>query len=757
MSENNKFTDEEALRFHSNGKPGKLEIIPTKPMSTQRDLSLAYSPGVAVPVQAIADNPDAAYDYTTRGNTVAVISNGTAILGLGDLGALASKPVMEGKAVLFKRFADVDSIDLEVDTKDVDEFVNAVKFLGPSFGGINLEDIKSPECFIIEQRLREFMDIPVFHDDQHGTAIIAAAGLINAVHLTGRKMNEIKIVSNGAGAASIACVELIKAMGVPHENIILCDRTGVIYQGREESMNQWKSAHAVETEARNLQEALQGADVFLGLSVAGALTSDMVASMAEQPIIFAMANPVPEIMPEEAKSIRPDAIIATGRSDYPNQVNNVLGFPYIFRGALDVRARTINEEMKIAAAHAIAELARADVPDEVVNAYAGARPKYGPNYIIPVPFDPRLISTVPVAVAKAAMETGVARRPIMDFEAYRTELSGRLDPTVSSLQSIMDKVQKNPKRMVFAEGEEEQVIRAALSFRNSGLGTPILIGREHLIRETMEKAGLDNLDGVEIHNARVSERRAEYADFLYERMQRQGHLMRDCQRLVNTDRNIFAACMVAKGEADGMVTGVTRNTAVAINDVLKVIDPKPGMKVMGATLVIARGRTVLVADTLVTEMPKASDLADIAIMSAEVARRFGFEPRVAMLSYSNFGQPEGERARHTREAVAMLDERGVDFEYEGEMSPSVALNYDLSQRTYPFSRLSGAANVLVMPAIHSASISARMLQQLGGATLIGPLLVGLEKPVQIAPMGATVSDLVHLAALAAYDLTGETG
>lgn len=757
MSENNKFTDEEALRFHSNGKPGKLEIVPTKPMSTQRDLSLAYSPGVAVPVQAIADNPDAAYDYTTRGNTVAVISNGTAILGLGDLGALASKPVMEGKAVLFKRFADVDSIDLEVDTKDVDEFVNAVKFLGPSFGGINLEDIKSPECFIIEQRLREFMDIPVFHDDQHGTAIIAAAGLINAVHLTGRKMNEIKIVSNGAGAASIACVELIKAMGVPHENIILCDRTGVIYQGREESMNQWKSAHAVETEARNLQEALQGADVFLGLSVAGALTSDMVASMAEQPIIFAMANPVPEIMPEEAKSIRPDAIIATGRSDYPNQVNNVLGFPYIFRGALDVRARTINEEMKIAAAHAIAELARADVPDEVVNAYAGARPKYGPNYIIPVPFDPRLISTVPVAVAKAAMETGVARRPIMDFEAYRTELSGRLDPTVSSLQSIMDKVQKKPKRMVFAEGEEEQVIRAALSFRNSGLGTPILIGREHLIRETMEKAGLDNLDGVEIHNARVSERRAEYADFLYERMQRQGHLMRDCQRLVNTDRNIFAACMVAKGEADGMVTGVTRNTAVAINDVLKVIDPKPGMKVMGATLVIARGRTVLVADTLVTEMPRASDLADIAIMSAEVARRFGFEPRVAMLSYSNFGQPEGERARHTREAVAMLDERGVDFEYEGEMSPSVALNYDLSQRTYPFSRLSGAANVLVMPAIHSASISARMLQQLGGATLIGPLLVGLEKPVQIAPMGATVSDLVHLAALAAYDLTGETG
>ncbi|MGC6390602.1 MAG: NADP-dependent malic enzyme [Alphaproteobacteria bacterium] len=752
MSDNVKISDEEALRFHAQGKPGKLEIVPTKPMATQRDLSLAYSPGVAVPVQAIADNPDLAFDYTTRGNTVAVISNGSAILGMGDLGALASKPVMEGKAVLFKRFADVDSIDLEVDTHDVDEFINAVKLLGPSFGGINLEDIKAPDCFIIEQRLRELMDIPVFHDDQHGTAIIAAAGLINAVHLTGRKMEDLKIVSNGAGAASIACVELIKAMGVPHENILLCDRKGVIYQGREESMNQWKSAHAVQTEARSLEDALKGADVFLGLSVAGALTADMVTSMAEQPIIFAMANPIPEIMPEEAKKVRPDAIIATGRSDYPNQVNNVLGFPYIFRGALDVRATTINEEMKIAAAESLAKLAREDVPDEVASAYAGARPKYGPDYIIPAPFDPRLISTVPVAVAEAAVRTGVARKNLEDRERYATELSARLDPTVSSLQSIISKVQQNPKRIVFAEGEEEQVIRAALSFRDNGLGTPILVGREHRIRETMLAAGLDRLDGVEIYNARVSDKRADYANFLYERLQRQGMLMRDCQRLVNTDRNIFAACMVAQGDADGMVTGVTRNTSAVISDVLRVIDPLPGKKLMGATLVVARGRTFLVSDTLIHELPQAQDLVHIAEMSAQMARRFGLEPRVAMLAYSNFGQPEGERSRHVREAVRLLDARNVDFEYEGEMSPSVALDFELSNNSYPFSRLTGPANVLVMPAIHSAAIGTKLLQKLGGATLIGPLLVGLSKPVQCAPMGATVSDLVNLAALTAYEL-----
>lgn len=752
MSDNVKISDEEALRFHAQGKPGKLEIVPTKPMATQRDLSLAYSPGVAVPVQAIADNPDLAFDYTTRGNTVAVISNGSAILGMGDLGALASKPVMEGKAVLFKRFADVDSIDLEVDTHDVDEFINAVKLLGPSFGGINLEDIKAPDCFIIEQRLRELMDIPVFHDDQHGTAIIAAAGLINAVHLTGRKMEDLKIVSNGAGAASIACVELIKAMGVPHENILLCDRKGVIYQGREESMNQWKSAHAVQTEARSLEDALKGADVFLGLSVAGALTPDMVTSMAEQPIIFAMANPIPEIMPEEAKKVRPDAIIATGRSDYPNQVNNVLGFPYIFRGALDVRATTINEEMKIAAAESLAKLAREDVPDEVASAYAGARPKYGPDYIIPAPFDPRLISTVPVAVAEAAVRTGVARKNLEDRERYATELSARLDPTVSSLQSIISKVQQNPKRIVFAEGEEEQVIRAALSFRDNGLGTPILVGREHRIRETMLAAGLDKLDGVEIYNARVSDKRADYANFLYERLQRQGMLMRDCQRLVNTDRNIFAACMVARGDADGMVTGVTRNTSAVISDVLRVIDPLPGKKLMGATLVVARSGTFLVSDTLIHELPQAQDLVHIAEMSAQMARRFGLEPRVAMLAYSNFGQPEGERSRHVREAVRLLDARNVDFEYEGEMSPSVALDFELSNNSYPFSRLTGPANVLVMPAIHSAAIGTKLLQKLGGATLIGPLLVGLSKPVQCAPMGATVSDLVNLAALTAYEL-----
>ncbi|HAC59899.1 MAG TPA: NADP-dependent malic enzyme, partial [Rhodobiaceae bacterium] len=543
------FTDEEALLFHSQGKPGKLEINATKPMATQRDLSLAYSPGVAVPVRAIAENPDAAYDYTSKGNLVAVISNGTAILGLGDLGALASKPVMEGKAVLFKRFADVDSIDLEVDTKDVDAFINSVRYLGPSFGGINLEDISAPDCFVIESRLREVMDIPVFHDDQHGTAIITAAGLINALYLTKRDIKDIKVVVNGAGSAGIACLELVKAMGLPHDNAILCDTKGVIYKGRQEGMNQWKSAHAVTTDARTLEEAMQGADVFLGLSVKGAITPKMVASMADQPIIFAMANPDPEITPEEVAQVRDDAIMATGRSDYPNQVNNVLGFPYIFRGALDVRASAINEEMKIACAQALAKLAREDVPDEVAAAYHGERPRFGPQYIIPVPFDPRLIREIPPAVAKAAMDTGVARSPIVDMEAYRNRLQARLNPTAGTLQVIMDKVRRDPKRVVFAEGEEERVIRAALSFRDSGLGHPILVGREEQIRETLTQIGLDPNTDLDIRNARLSEKVTEYTDFLYEKQQRNGYLYRDCHRLVSNDRNIFSAVMVERGDA----------------------------------------------------------------------------------------------------------------------------------------------------------------------------------------------------------------
>ena len=746
-------TDQEALHFHADGRPGKLEITPTKPMATQRDLSLAYSPGVAVPVKAIAENPAAAFDYTVRGNLVAVITNGTAILGLGNRGALAAKPVMEGKAVLFKRFADIDAIDLELSTEDVDEFVNCVRFLGPTFGGINLEDIKAPECFIIESRLRELMDIPVFHDDQHGTAIIAAAGLINALYLTGRDIAATRIVCNGAGAAGIACIELVQSLGAKHENIMLCDTKGVVYQGRTEGMNQWKAAHAVNTDARTLADAMKGADVVLGLSAKGAFSADMIASMADKPIIFAMANPDPEITPEEVAAIRSDAIVATGRSDYPNQVNNVLGFPYIFRGALDVRATTINEEMKVAAAQALAALAREDVPDEVAAAYQGVRPKFGPQYIIPVPFDSRLLSEVPAAVAKAAMDSGVAGRPIEDMAHYKMQLSARRDPIVGTLQRIFQRVRRTPKRVVFAEGEEEPMIRAAASFAANKLGTAILIGREETVRAAAERAGIELRGGVEINNARLSTRNAEYMDFLYARLQRKGYLFRDVQRLVNSDRNHFGACMVALGDADAMVSGVTRNYSTVLEDVLRVIDPKPGHKVIGISMVLARGRMVLVADTAVNDMPSPEELADIAQEAAGVAQRMGYTARVALLAYSTFGQPEGERAKRVRRAVEILDERRVSFEYDGEMAADVALNPKL-MAAYPFCRLSAPANVLVMPAYHSASIATKMVQELGGSTVIGPLLVGLDKPVQIVSLASKDSDIVNMAALAAFGLGG---
>jgi malate dehydrogenase (oxaloacetate-decarboxylating)(NADP+) len=745
------FTDQEALQFHSRGRPGKLEVVATKPMATQRDLSLAYSPGVAVPVLAIAEDPSKAYDYTVKGNFVAVITNGTAILGLGNRGALAAKPVMEGKAVLFKRFADIDSIDLEVSSEDPDEIVNCVKLLGAGWGGINLEDIKAPECFVIEQRLRELMDIPVFHDDQHGTAIISAAGLINALHLTGREIATTKLVCNGAGAAGIACLELLKAIGFRPENLILCDTKGVIYQGRTDGMNQWKSAYAIKTDKRTLEDAFKGVDVAFGLSVKGAFTPEMIKSMADKPVIFAMANPDAEISPEEVAAIRDDAIMATGRSDYPNQINNVLGFPYIFRGALDVRASAINMEMKIAAAHALAELAREDVPDEVAAAY-GMRPKFGPDYIIPVPFDPRLISYVPPAVAKAAMDTGVARKPIVDMEGYRQQLSARRDPIAGTLVQVLNRLRRSPKRVVFAEGEEEQVIRAAASFVDQGLGTALLVGREDRVQAAAREAGID-LEGIEIVNARLSTRNLVYTNHLYERLQRRGFLLRDCQRLVNTDRNHFAACMVALDDADALVTGVTRNFSVALEDVRRVIDPKPGHRVIGVSLVVARGRTVLVADTAVTEMPEAQEIADIAIEAAGVARRLGYEPRLALLAFSTFGHPQGERSARVIEAVKILDHRRVDFEYDGEMAADVALNPELAA-PYPFCRLSGPANVLVMPAFHSASISTKMLQELGGATVIGPLLVGLDRPVQIVQLGAKDSQIVNMAALAAYNISG---
>src|SRR5215467_6394467 len=746
------FTDQEALLFHSQGRSGKLEVVATKPMATQRDLSLAYSPVVAVPVLAIAENEALAFDYTTKGNFVAVITNGTAILGLGNLGSMAAKPVMEGKAVLFKRFADVDSIDLEVTSEDPDEFINCVKLLGKSWGGINLEDIKAPECFIIEQRLRELLDIPVFHDDQHGTAIIASAGLLNALHLTDRDIPNTKLVCNGAGAAGIACLELLRAIGFRPENLILCDTKGVIYEGRTDGMNQWKSAFAIKTKARTLADAMEGADVFYGLSAKGAVTKDMVKSMAAKPIIFAMANPDPEITAEEVEEVRDDAIMATGRSDYPNQINNVLGFPYIFRGALDVRATTINMEMKIAAAQALADLAREDVPDDVAAAY-GARPKYGPDYIIPVPFDPRLIFAVPPAVARAAMDTGVARKPIVDMDAYRAALRSRRDPIAGVLARVFERLRRSPKRVVFAEGEEEQVIRAAASFVQQGLGTAQLVGREERVRETAKNTGIELGEGIQIINARLSQRNAAYAAYLYERLQRKGFLARDCQRLINQDRNHFAASMVALGDADAMVTGVTRNFSVALSDIRHCIDDKPGHRVMGVSLVLARGRTLLVADTAVTEMPEAEEIADIAVEAAGVARKLGYEPRLALLAFSTFGHPPGERSARVQEAVRILDRRRVDFEYDGEMAADVALNRTLAA-AYPFSRLTGPANVLIMPAFHSAAISTKMLQELGGATVIGPLLVGLDMPVQIVQLNATDSDLVNMAALAAYNVSG---
>jgi len=745
-------TEREALLMHASGRPGKLEIHPTKPLTTQRDLSLAYSPGVAAPCQQIARDPNLAYDYTAKGNVVAVISNGTAVLGLGNLGALASKPVMEGKAVLFKRFADVDGIDLEVDTEDEDEFINCVRYLGKSFGGINLEDIKAPECFTIEQKLRELMDIPVFHDDQHGTAIISAAGLINACDLTGRDIKDVKLVVNGAGAAAIACCELVKAMGVQHDNVIMCDSKGVIYKGRKEGMNQWKSAHASDTDARTLAEALQGADAFFGLSVKGAVTQDMVAEMAGKPIIFAMANPDPEITPEDVKAVRADAITATGRSDYPNQINNVLGFPYIFRGALDARASTINEDMKVACANALAELAREDVPDEVAAAYSGRRLRYGPDYIIPAPFDPRLIFSIPPAVAEAAMASGVARRPIIDMEEYRNELSARLDPTASSLQVICDKVRGNPRRIVFAEGEEEKTIRAAYAFLNAGYGTPILVGREDKIQATMKSLGLSDVAGIEINNSLIGPRTREYSDYLYKRLQRKGALARDCNRWVNQNRNIFAATMVACGDADGMVTGLTRSFYSSYDDVARVLDPAKEQLPMGVSIVVSGGghQTVFLADTRIHETPCAEEMADIAVAAANKARKLGHDPRVAFLSYTSFSGRAGGRSEEVRKAVEILAERNVDFEFDGEVTVNTALDKELL-KDYPFARLSGPANVLVMPGLHTADISSKLLQKLGGGSVIGPILMGLEKPVQIVPRDTTVSEMVNMAILAAHD------
>ena len=747
---NNHYTDKEALDFHKNNKPGKIEIISSKNMTTKRDLALAYSPGVAAPVRKIYENPEAAYDYTSKGNLVAVISNGSAILGMGNLGALASKPVMEGKAVLFKRFADIDSIDLEIDSMDSNEIINSIKNFAPSFGGINLEDIAAPDCFIIEQKLKEILDIPVFHDDQHGTAIITTAALINALDISGKKIKDVKIVVNGAGASAIACTELFKNFGVLNKNVIMLDRKGVIYKGRTEGMDQWKSKHANETNLRTLEEAINGADVFLGLSAKGALKKELIKTMAKNPIIFACANPDPEITPEEISEVRNDAIIATGRSDYPNQVNNLIGFPYIFRGALDVRSKTINEEMKVAAAQAIAKLAREDVPDEVVAAMGGERPHYGKNYIIPSTFDPRLISVIPAAVAKAAMESGVARKNIDDFEVYKDQLKQRLDPTVTIMQGINSYIKRNQKRIVFADGEDENTLKAAIAFKNSKLGIPILVGKENKIKEQIKKIGYNENFNIEIINSRNVEKRNKYVNHLFQKLQReQGFLERDCDRLVRNDRVVWATCMVACGDADGAITGNTRRFGASLDKIKQVVDVREGEIMFGLNMVVYKGKTIFVGDTSVHEYPTSEQLAEIAISTARVVRLFGFDPKVAFVSHSTFGQPLTSRTKHIRKAVDILKEKKVDFEFDGDMQPDVALSSEYKE-LYPFSNIVGEANILIMPGQHSAAISYKMMKTLGDTRVIGPLLIGLGLPIEIAPLRSSTSEIINLASIAAY-------
>ena len=744
-----RYTDQEALDYHNSGKSGKIEILSSKPMTSKRDLALAYSPGVAAPVKMIAKNPDAAYDYTTKGNLVAVISNGSAILGLGNLGALAAKPVMEGKAVLFKRFADIDAIDLEVDSYDVNEIINCIANLGKSFGGINLEDIAAPDCFVIEQKLKEKLDIPIFHDDQHGTAIITLAALINALDISDKSIKDIKVVVNGAGASAIACANLFKSNGVPNENIVMLDRKGVLYRGRD-NLDQWKSAHAIDTKLRTLKDAIKGADVFLGLSTKNVLSKDMIKTMAKNPIVFALANPDPEINPEDVHEARDDAIVATGRSDYPNQVNNFIGFPYIFRGALDVRAKTINEEMKVAAAHAIAELTRENVPDEVAAAMGGERPKYGKEYIIPSTFDPRLISVIPVAVAKAAMKSGVARKKIEDLEVYKDQLRQRLDPSITIMQGINSQIKKNKKRVVFADGEDENTLKAAIAFKNNGLGIPVLIAKKEIVKKKLKEIGLDENYNIEIINSTDNEKREKYAKFLYGKIQRkEGLLERDCDRLVRNDRVVWGTCMVSCGDVDAMVTGNTRRYTSTLDKVKRVVDPRSGEVIFGLIIMVNRGRTVFIADITVHEIPTAEQLSQIAISSARVARLFGFNPKVAFLSHSTFGTPKTSSTKNLRDAVEILKEKKVDFKFDGEMQPDVALNEEYKE-LYPFSEIVGNANILIMPGRHSAAISYKLMKSLSAAKVVGPLLVGLGEPIEIAPLRSSTSDIINLASVAAY-------
>ena len=743
------YSDQEALDFHNTDKSGKIEIVSSKPMTTKRDLALAYSPGVAAPVKAIFANPELAYDYTTKGNLVAVISNGTAILGLGNLGAIASKPVMEGKAVLFKRFADIDAIDLEIDSINVNEIVNSIKNFSKSFGGINLEDIAAPDCFMIEEKLKKLLDIPVFHDDQHGTAIITYAALINALDISGKDIKKVKVVVNGAGASAMACTNLLLKSGVSKFNVTMLDSKGIIHKKRKD-LNKWKLNFAQNTNGRNLSDAIEGADVFLGLSSAGVLNKQDVKSMSSCPIIFACANPDPEITPEEVEEVRDDAIIATGRSDYPNQVNNLLGFPYIFRGALDVRAKTINDEMKIAAANAIAQLARERVPDEVVAAMGGDRPRYGKDYIIPSTFDPRLINVIPLAVAKAAIKSGVARKKIKNFDIYSEQLKQRLDPSVTIMQGINSQIKKNQKKVVFADGEDENTLKAAIAFKNSNLGIPILVAKDKVVRDRLKEIGYSENFDIEIINYTKKKLRQKYSKYIFNKLHRsEGLLEKDCERLVRNDRVIWGSCMVACGDADAMVTGNTRRYVQSLNKIIKVVDPRPGEIMFGLNMIVNKGRTVFIGDTSVHEYPSSEQLAEIAISSARVVRLFGFTPKVAFLSHSTFGQPMTSRTKHIRDAVEILKNKRVDFKFDGDMQPDVALNEEYKE-LYPMSEIVGNANVLIMPGQHSAAISYKIMKSMSSSKVIGPLLIGLGAAIEIAPLRCSTSEILNLASVAAY-------
>ena len=742
-----KITKEIALDYHASGRPGKIEVVSTKPTRSQLDLSLAYTPGVAVPVLEIADDPENAYRYTAKGNLVAVISNGTAILGLGDRGALASKPVMEGKGVLFKRFADIDVFDIEVDSHDPDEIIQIVRAIAPTFGGINLEDIGAPDCFYIEEKLKEMLDIPVFHDDQHGTAIIVTAGLLNALEITGKKAKDVRVVFNGAGAAAIACAKMVMVAGVQREHITLCDSRGVVYAGRSEGMNEYKAPFAQETEQRTLADALAGADVFIGLSVADVVSQEMVQSMADNPIIFAMANPDPEITYQDATAARPDVIMATGRTDYPNQINNVLGFPFIFRGALDVRASQINEAMKLAAANALASLAREDVPDSVLKAYNQESLKFGPDYIIPKPFDPRVLLWVAPAVAQAAMESGVARQPV-DLDQYREQLEARLGKGWALMRTIISKAQSKPKRVVFGEGEEPKIIRAAAAIQEEGIGRPILLGRKKVIQQTIADLGLDF--EPKIVNPAKHKKFEKYCQALFEQRKRRGLTLFRARSLLHR-QVYYGPMMVRMGDADAYVAGFGHSYPDVLRPALELIGTAPGVKkVASMYIMIARGKVYFFADPTVVIEPTAEDLAQIACMAADEAKRFNIEPRIAMLSFSNFGSVRHPDAEKVKQAVKLVRKCRPDLAVDGEMMADTAVVPEMLENNFPFSKVRDP-NVLIFPNLAAANVAYKLVHHLGGAEAIGPVLMGMDKPVHLLQTNDEVRDIINIAALAVVD------